>query len=235
MSETFFSGILCREKDEARMFDPQILTFIGVALVLTITPGADTMLVMRNVLARDSRAGIMTTLGICSGLFVHATLSALGLSFILVRSATAFEVVKFVGACYLIFLGLRSLWQLLRAHRHARAGEAATHGQPSVQQKAGALRSFREGLLSNILNPKVAIFYLAFLPQFMHRGDPVLAKSLLLAAIHFALGVLWLSLVAIFLGRIRVFVTRSSVRRSLEAITGTILIAFGIRLALTQR
>ena len=216
------------------MFDPQILTFIGVALVLTLTPGADTMLVMRNVLARGSRAGIMTTLGICSGLFVHATLSALGLSFILVRSATAFEVVKFVGACYLIFLGLRSLWQLLRA-RHAAGERAVIDDQPAGQQKAGALRSFREGLLTNILNPKVAIFYLAFLPQFMHRGDPVLAKSLLLAAIHFTLGVLWLSLVAIFLGRVRVFVTRSSVRRGLEAVAGTVLIAFGIRLALTQR
>ncbi len=217
------------------MFDSQLLTFIGVALVLTLTPGADTMLVMRNVLARGARAGIMTTLGICSGLFVHATLSALGLSFILVRSATAFEVVKFVGACYLIFLGLRSLWQLLRTHRHATGGEAVIDEQPSEQQKVSALRSFREGLLSNILNPKVAIFYLAFLPQFMHRGDPVLAKSLLLAAIHFTLGVLWLSLVAIFLGRVRVFVTRSSVRRSLEAVTGTVLIAFGIRLALAQR
>lgn len=216
------------------MFDPQILTFIGVALVLTLTPGADTMLVMRNVLARGARAGIMTTLGICSGLFVHATLSALGLSFILVRSATAFEVVKFVGACYLIFLGLRSLWQLLRA-RHAIGGEAVIDEQPAGQQKAGALRSFREGLLTNILNPKVAIFYLAFLPQFMHKGDPVLAKSLLLAAIHFTLGVLWLSLVAIFLGRARVTKTRPSVRRSLEAVTGTVLIAFGIRLALTQR
>jgi threonine/homoserine/homoserine lactone efflux protein len=216
------------------VFDPQILTFIGVALVLTLTPGADTMLVMRNVLARGARAGIMTTLGICSGLFVHATLSALGLSFILVRSATAFEVVKFVGACYLIFLGLRSLWQLFRAHQHATGGEAVI-AQPYGQQKAGALRSFREGLLTNILNPKVAIFYLAFLPQFMHRGDLVLAKSLLLAAIHFTLGVLWLSLVAIFLGRVRVFVTRSSVRRGLEAVTGTVLIAFGIRLALTQR
>jgi len=217
------------------VFDPQILTFIGVALVLTLTPGADTMLVMRNVLARGARAGIMTTLGICSGLFVHATLSALGLSFILVRSATAFEVVKFVGACYLIFLGLRSLWQLLRTHRHVAEGEAAIDEQPSGQQKAGALRSFREGLLTNILNPKVAIFYLAFLPQFMHKGDPVLAKSLLLAAIHFTLGVLWLSLVAIFLGRVRVFVTRPSVRRGLEAVTGSVLIAFGIRLALTQR
>ncbi|HEV2655158.1 MAG TPA: LysE family translocator, partial [Ktedonobacteraceae bacterium] len=147
---------MCSEKDEARVFDPQILTFIGVALVLTLTPGADTMLVMRNVLARGARAGIMTTLGICSGLFVHATLSALGLSFILVRSATAFEVVKFVGACYLIFLGLRSLWQLLRA-RHATGGEAVIGEQPAGQQKAGALRSFREGLLTNILNPKVAI------------------------------------------------------------------------------
>ena len=87
-----------------------------------------------------------------------------------------------------------------------------------------------------MFDPQIlTFFYLAFLPQFMHKGDPVLAKSLLLAAIHFTLGVLWLSLVAIFLGRVRVFVTRPAVRRGLEAVTGSVLIAFGIRLALTQR
>jgi RhtB (resistance to homoserine/threonine) family protein len=219
------------------MLDPQILTFIGVVTILTLTPGADTMLVIRNVLSRGARAGFLTTLGICSGLFIHATLSALGLSLILVRSATLFEIVKFVGACYLVFLGLRSIWQVFRARMHAASPtkDAAIDNQLSGNRQASAWRSFREGLLSNVLNPKVAIFYLAFLPQFMHKGDPVLAKSLLLAAIHVVLGILWLSLVTVFLGRIRAFVTRPSVRRGLEAITGTILIAFGIRLALTQR
>jgi threonine/homoserine/homoserine lactone efflux protein len=87
------------------MFDTQVLAFIGVAFVLTITPGADTMLVLRSVIARGQRAGLLAMLGICSGLFIHATLSALGLSLILVQSGTVFEVVKLLGAAYLIFFG----------------------------------------------------------------------------------------------------------------------------------
>src|SRR5215472_18180770 len=93
------------------LLNTQLLTFVGVAALLTITPGVDTMLVIRNVLLRGRGAGLLTAAGICSGLFCHATLSALGLSLILVRSATLYEMVKLLGACYLGFLGFRSLWQ----------------------------------------------------------------------------------------------------------------------------
>src|SRR5579884_2485439 len=99
------------------MLHSQIFVFIGVATLLTITPGVDTMLVIRNVLARGRNAGFFTALGICSGLFFHATLSALGVSIILVRSATLFEIVKLLGACYLLFLGGRSLWQTWRGEQ----------------------------------------------------------------------------------------------------------------------
>src|SRR5690349_9970309 len=100
------------------MLTTQLFTFLGIITVLTITPGADTMLVIRNVVARGQRAGYLTALGICSGLFIHATLSALGLSVILVRSATIFEIVKLAGACYLIILGAWSLWQMIRSRHH---------------------------------------------------------------------------------------------------------------------
>src|SRR5260221_72838 len=93
------------------MIDSRVLAFTGIAFILTITPGADTMLVLRSVLAYGRRAGLFSALGICNGLLIHATLSALGLSLLLVRSATAFEIVKFAGACYLIFLGVQSLWR----------------------------------------------------------------------------------------------------------------------------
>src|SRR5262249_20425186 len=96
------------------MIDPQVIAFAGVALILTLIPGADTMLVIRNVLAHGRRAGILTVLGICSGTIIHATLSALGLSLILVRSAEAFAIVKFLGACYLVYLGAHSLARMLR-------------------------------------------------------------------------------------------------------------------------
>jgi RhtB (resistance to homoserine/threonine) family protein len=213
------------------MIDNQVLAFTGIAAILTLTPGADTMLVMRSVFARGQRAGLSTSLGICSGLFFHATLSALGLSLILVRSATAFEIVKLIGALYLIYLGSQSLWQ---AFRHGARKLPPNEGTVNKQKKEW-WQSFLEGLLTNVFNPKVAIFYLAFLPQFIGPSDPVLAKSLLLAGIHFVLGIVWLSLVTMFLGRLRAFLIRPGVQRTLEAITGAILIAFGARLAMERR
>jgi RhtB (resistance to homoserine/threonine) family protein len=214
------------------MIDHQILAFTGIAAILTLTPGADTMLVMRNVLARGQRAGILTTVGICSGLFFHATISALGLSLILVRSATVFEIVKLIGACYLIFLGGQSLW---RALHHGAGKISDTRENTVAKQKKEGSRSIIEGLLTNVLNPKVAIFYLAFLPQFISPGDSVFVKSMLLAGIHFTLGVIWLTLVTVFLGRMRALLTRPRVQRAIEATSGAVLIAFGARLALERR
>jgi threonine/homoserine/homoserine lactone efflux protein len=219
------------------MFDPQVLAFIGVAALLTIIPGADTMLVLRSVLAHGRRAGILTTFGIVSGLLVHATLSALGLSLILVRSAQVFHLVKLAGAAYLIFLGLGSIWALIRhgndvANDEAPPGEAFPEGPTGSRPEVW--RSFVEGLLNNLLNPKVAIFYLAFLPQFISPGDPVLAKSILLAFLHLLMGIVWLSLVAVSVERMRGLLIRPLNRRRLEAVAGVILIGLGLRLALER-
>jgi RhtB (resistance to homoserine/threonine) family protein len=214
------------------MIDPQVLAFTGIAAILTLTPGADTMLVMRNVLARGQRAGILTAVGICCGLFFHATLSALGLSLILVRSAAVFDMVKLTGACYLIFLGSQALW---RALHHGASKVPDTHESLVIEQKKESWRSIVEGLLTNVLNPKVAIFYLAFLPQFISPGDRVFAKSVMLAGIHFTLGIIWLSLVTVFLGSMRALLTRPRIRGAIEATTGAFLIAFGVRLAMERR
>ncbi len=207
--------------------DPQLLVFVGVAALLTVTPGPDTMLVMRNVLARGRRAGLLTTAGISAGIFVHATLSALGVSLILARSALAFEVVKLAGAGYLIVLGAQSLLRLRRPDSAALPDSPAT--------ASGGSRSLVEGLLTNLLNPKVAIFYLSFLPQFIRVTDAVLAKSLLLAAIHVGMGVVWLLSVSVFVGALRGLLERRRVRRMLEGVTAAVLVGLGVRLALERR
>jgi RhtB (resistance to homoserine/threonine) family protein len=222
------------------MIDPQIIAFAGVAAVLTLTPGADTMLVIRSVLTRGRTAGFLTLTGICCGVFIHATLSALGISLILVRSAVAFETVKLLGAFYLAFLGIQSIRHAWRKSPDT-GGESAENKSPdpasknSLDQKKSLVRSFFEGLLTNLLNPKVAFFYLAFLPQFIGPGDPVFAKSVLLASIHFAEGILWLSILTLFLGRMRKWLTRPKVQRILETTSGAVLIAFGIKLATARR
>jgi LysE type translocator len=140
------------EKWCAMIIDHQIIAFAGIAALLTITPGQDTVLVIRNVMAQGQRAGLLTTFGICCGLFVHATLSAVGLSLILLKSATAFEVVKLLGAAYLIWLGAQSLWQAL--HGSNQAFEKSI----SKQRSANSWPCFVQGFLTNILNRKVAVF-----------------------------------------------------------------------------
>jgi RhtB (resistance to homoserine/threonine) family protein len=207
------------------MFDARVLAFTGIAAIVTLTPGADTMLVVRSAIVRGRRAGLLTVLGIGSGLFIHATLSALGVSVVLVRSARAFEIVKLAGALSLVFLGLQAL-------------RSAARGVPIKERPtdpAGAHRAYVEGLLTNVLNPKVAIFYLAFLPQFISPGDPVLAKSILLASIHFVEGLVWLSLVTLFVARLRSVLAQPRVQRVLESVTGLVFIAFGVKLAVSRR
>jgi RhtB (resistance to homoserine/threonine) family protein len=211
------------------IIDQQVIAFMGIAALLTIAPGPDTMLVIRNVMAHGQRTGFLTALGICCGLFVHATLSAAGLSLILVRSATAYEVVKLLGAAYLIWLGVQSLWRAF--HRSNRE-----IGNPISQQRSSAgWPCFVQGFLTNILNPKVAVFYLALLPQFISAGDWVFGKSMLLALIHWWEGILWLSMVTLFFGHFQAWFSQSHVKSKIDATIGAVLVAFGTRLAMEQR
>jgi threonine/homoserine/homoserine lactone efflux protein len=204
--------------------DGSIIAFTGIAALLTILPGADMALVAKVTLLDGKRAAFFTSLGICAGLPVHATASALGLSLILATSAEAFTVVKFAGAAYLAYLGIRTI----RDSFQALAAPAVEVGRvPSVRA------AFVQGWLSNVLNPKVALFYLTFLPQFISPGDNVLAKSLLLAAIHAALGLLWLPLYAYAIDRIGAAVRGA--RRWLERASGAALIGLGVRLAFERR
>ena len=210
------------------MIDPQLLAFALVAAVVTVIPGVDMALIARTVLARGRRAGYVMTLGICSGLWIHAVASALGLSAILMTSATLFSAVKLTGALYLVGLGALSLRSAFRAR-----GQEPETAAPITA--VDARRAFAQGFLSNLLNPKVAIFYLTLLPQFVRPGDPVLARSLLLAGIHVVIGLVWLVFYTYWLGRLTALLRRPRVRRALDAVTGTLLIALGARLAWERR
>jgi RhtB (resistance to homoserine/threonine) family protein len=211
------------------VIDSHVIAFTIAAAALTIAPGPDTMLVIRNVLRGGRREGVVTTFGICSGLFVHATLSALGISIVLARSAAAFNIVKIIGALYLSWLGLQSLRAAVCTGNVA----PLANGLERERERDSA-RCFREGMLSNVLNPKTAFFYLAFLPQFISPSDSVLAKSLLLAGIHYGEAVSWLVAVSVLVDRMRRIVFGKSVRRWLDGLCGTLFIAFGARLAFSR-
>jgi threonine/homoserine/homoserine lactone efflux protein len=204
-----------------------LLAFVPVALLLTLIPGADTALVTRNALAMGMRGARWTILGIASGCLTHATMSALGLSAILATSARAYETVKLAGAAYLLWIGVQSI----RQAGHPVSTETADVA--SVPNRGA--HPFTQGFLTNILNPKVALFYLTFLPQFIPTGASVLRTSLLLAMIHNVLGFAWLSLYARFVDRLRVALTRPVAKGWLERVTGGVLVLLGTRLAWDRR
>ena len=210
--------------------DSHLWAFVLVAALLAVTPGADTLLVVRNVLSRGRAAGLATIAGIAGGCLVHATLSAVGVALLLVRSAEAFATLKWCGAVYLVVLGVQSLGRWWRAD--TRKASAAPSKAP---RDARRVRSLLEGLLTNVLNPKVGIFYLAFLPQFIGPGDPPLARSLLLAGLHIGIGVAWLSTLAFAVGRVRPLVESRRWRARLEGASGMVLIGLGVRLAAERR
>ena len=161
------------------------LVFIGVVALLTITPGADMAMVARSVFTGGRRAAFATTLGICAGCFAWACASALGVAAVLAASETAYDALRLVGAVYLIWLGRADACWTARSGPAPVPDDAAARGHP-----------FRQGLLTNLFNPKIAIFYSTFLPQFIAPGDPALAVSMLLACIHIAFGLAWLTLYA---------------------------------------
>src|SRR5918996_575922 len=197
----------------------QIAAFTVAATLVTLSPGADMALVARRAVTDGWRRASVTSAGIVTGLLVHATASAVGISAILVRSATAFTVLKVVGAAYLVVLGVLTL----RA-----AGRAAERPVEARAPRSGRT-SFAQGFLNNVLNPKPALFYLAFVPQFVEPGDPAVTLISILVAIHIAMGVVWLVLWAWLVDRASA-VLAPRWRATLERVTGTVLVALGLRL-----
>ena len=178
-----------------------LTTYLIAITLLTITPGVDTMLVIRNTARGGWRDGALSSLGICSGLFVHAFISAVGISVILLQAAWAFSALKLAN------------------------------GQPAAACPLNFRRSLREGFLSNVLNPKTAVFYMAFLPQFINPAHSALLQSLLLAGLHFLIAMIWQCLLALMVRQFKCWLQRPRVSQLFDGITGTVMIALGLRVA----
>lgn len=211
------------------MLDRQFVAFLGVALLLIVTPGADMALLTKLTLVNGRRAAIQAGLGIITGLVVWATLSAAGLAALLNTSAVAFTVLKVVGGAYLVYLGLRTLWE-------TRWSDASAETEPLIgeaRQLTGS-RAYRQGLLSNLLNPKVGVFYTTFLPQFVSADDPAIPQLTLLALAHILLSLIWLPCFIQMVVKAGEMLRRPSIRCWLDRATGAVLVALGLRLA-TER
>jgi RhtB (resistance to homoserine/threonine) family protein len=209
----------------------QVWAFAVFAAVLTVTPGLDTMLVLRTTAMAGRRSGLASVLGIALGCLVWAVAGALGVTAVLSASRVAFEVLRIAGVAYLCWLGARAIWQ---ARAAAALPPTVDSSEPrSSQAQSSAPTAFRTGLATNLLNPKVGVFYLSVMPQFLSTAGNALAGSLGLGAIHVVEGLVWLSLVVLAVNRARGWLTRPTVKRRLEQLTGVAFLGFGLRLALT--
>jgi threonine/homoserine/homoserine lactone efflux protein len=198
--------------------------FLAVAAVVIVTPGQDTALTIKNTLAGGRRAGALTALGVSSGQAVWTLAASAGLAALLIASEPLFLTLRIAGAAYLLFLGAQALLAALRRRpvEHGVTRGSALHGHIA----------FRQGALSNLGNPKMAVFFTSLLPQF---GGTSFAALLALGLLFCAMTLVWLSAYAVVVARAGDVLRRPAVRRAVDAIVGVVLVAFGLRLATERR
>lgn len=204
-------------------------SFVAVASLIVIVPGADMALVARNTLVGGRSAGLHTAIGTLLGLVVHAGAALVGLSVVIAASATAFTVVKVVGASYLVWLGLQTLWGTRKRSQVPPADPSFAKSLPRMAQ--GPLV---QGMLTNVLNPKMAVFFLSFLPQFVDPSRAAIPQILVLAGTFIVMGAIWLSAYVVAVDQLSGVLTRPTVKRWLDRFIGTTLVALGVRLAIAE-
>jgi threonine/homoserine/homoserine lactone efflux protein len=205
--------------------DTGLLAFAGICLLLAVTPGPDMAVVTKNALAHGRRGVVLTTTGIALALAIWIVATAVGLSALLRASAEVLFILKVVGAAYLAYLGLRTLIESRR-----RPGDLLA----DVPAAAPAHAIFRQGFFSAMSNPKLGVFFVTFLPQFVAPDQTVLPRLLLLGAIFAVIGWTWLNVYGLFVARIREFITAPQVRQWMDRITGVVLLGLGARLAVER-
>lgn len=200
-----------------------VLAFLVVAAVVIVTPGQDTALTIRNTLAGARRAGIATAAGVSAGQAVWTVATSVGLAAVVAASEPVFQAIKLAGAAYLVVLGLQSLRDALR--KRARA-------ERTVASAAATPRAFRQGLLSNLGNPKMAVFFTSLLPQF---GGESFGALLALGLVFCAMTFVWLSAYAAAVAKAGDVLRRPAIKHVLDAVVGVILVSLGLRLATERR
>jgi threonine/homoserine/homoserine lactone efflux protein len=200
-----------------------LIAYIAAASLLTVTPGLDTALVLRTAVTRGTREAVLTGTGIAAGCFAWAALVAFGLGALLAASAFAYTALRWIGAAYLLWLG----YKMLRFPRRTFVTGSAVG--------AGKHKAFPTGLLTNLLNPKVGVFYVSFLPQFVPAGVRVAPYMLLLGVIHAFLGLIWFACLIAATRPIARFLAKPSVVQLCDRLTGGMFVAFGVGLALDSR
>jgi threonine/homoserine/homoserine lactone efflux protein len=205
------------------------LAYVGVAALVICTPGPDTALTIRNTLFGGRAGGVLTALGVATGLSIWALATSLGLVALLVASEPVFRAIQYAGAAYLIYLGVMALRE---AFRRGPASSVAAELPPP--RRLAPATAYRQGLISNLGNPKIAVFFASLLPQFA-TGSGSFSTLFLLGLVFAAMTLLWLSAYALVVAKAGDVLRRSQVRPVIEAVTGGLLLALGLRIAAEQR
>lgn len=198
--------------------------FVFMSIMLIILPGPDTAIITRNTISKQRSAGMRTTFGTLTALLIHTLAAVFGLSALIVKSAFLFSVLKYVGAVYLIYLGCKSIMFITK--KQPQKTEEAPH-----RSKYEHVSNFRQGFLTNLLNPKVAVFFLTFLPQFAGKGPNAFIEFLSLGLTYTVLTLIWFIFYIYLINYISDFMKKPSTIKTVEGFTGGILILFGIKLA----
>lgn len=205
-----------------------LLAFTVAAGLLTITPGLDTALVVRTAAVDGPRSALLAGLGVSAGVLVWGLAASAGLGALLAASELAYDAVRIAGAVYLLVLGARII---LRPRRQG----FVTSGAGAATEGGSSRAAFLRGLLTNLLNPKVGVFYVTFLPQFVPAGVPVVPFSVLLAGLHVTMGMVWFVVLVAATRPLARWLSRPAVTTALDRVTGGVFVAFGLRLALERR
>ncbi len=203
---------------------PEIATFVFVASLLVMSPGPNGVLIAKTVPTSGRSAGLANVAGFVTAFYFHGAFSVLGISIILVQSATAFATVKYLGAAYLCWIGVKAL------HGAFKKVDGTEKIAPAKKQRA-TLNAYAEGFLTNALNPKVSMFYLAAFPQFISIGETSVASAFLLVFLHSMINAVWFRAMVVLFSKLTAIARNGNFQRWLKGVTGVVFIGFGIKLA----
>ncbi|WP_459503123.1 LysE family translocator [Bacillus sp. C1] len=198
--------------------------FIIMSICLIILPGPDTAMATKNTLTSGKMGGVKTVFGTCIALLIHTLAAVIGLSALIVKSAFIFSIFKYVGAIYLVYLGIQALLSLKSKNSPDIHEIPIQHGDKNSS-------CFRQGFLTNLLNPKIAVFFLTFLPQFLNPNHNTLVQFLIMGLTYLVLTVIWFAFYIFLIDKISIFMKKPTTQRYVQGITGIVLIGFGIKLA----
>lgn len=211
----------------------EIINFVGIVTLLMMLPGPNTILVMQTFGMLGRKAALYNIAGIVTAIYIHSFLSAFGLSIIILKSAQLYMLIKCAGAAYIIYLGVMSI---VSVYNQKEDGCSIT--DKSIMKRKSCDSPFKlytQGLISNILNPKVALFFLSLFPQFIHNHDAVLVESMILTFIYTFIAIVWYIILMAFVYRMGSYLENNKIKRWLKTVTGFILVSLGVKIAFSNR